>query len=802
MILHTKKKGLLTIFGILFGLGTFTIFGLTMSVGLIVHHKINAQNSVDIGAIYAAQKQAETLSVLSHLNYQLWQNYKLFSYRYNVLGNIGAYRKGGATGTARLDIISSKHQADNIDLEMICPNTGDPTICAGRGGGTPTGCIEQDFSTGGCPSAFCVWHPYFYIEGRKDDTTNPCQNLHEPLDLPETSTGGIGIGYRLAQRKVKQLSDQIRESCKAMGLVNWLVASASYLSFYDEQRKRKEFIKKYFNTIIKGGLDLDGKPIKEGVKKTIVKNLTLPIHQSEKFIYSKRSSDGKNFDDYFKWEKVDIADPQNSTGLNLNYVQNIKSSDPTKTCGREVMIIFDICDLDCGQHLDIDSCESIQSYPYSPGTVNGRRTRCKELKDARDDPEQVIGFITRKPNKTNFYSQVFMHVNFHGGIFFPFRNTIPMVAQALSKPFGASFGEPNIKTWENYDSPPFPTYPLSADSSAQYRYGLLAAKRQVILHELMNEFIKFNPRGFPPNPPKPVDVKEAGFDLLSYMNLKVTGSAGMVLPWIEDGSTGNYEVDSNRILSFPARIMEEIAISPDEYDETNFSILTNYMLSAYIRLKESGVKFPTSINPIGDYIPPDIGHYDGREFLEKIINGTVTRGISASNTVLKQDYINHLNNFNLKVGSFEPSFFLNYIERQINLAKWHWKIPESKKLEDIDYTLTSWVPRMKGDIFTSFAKFRDISSQQRGSLGRDCSSIDPPIQCCFLRITDDFKMDSLKIRSQGNYNHLYWERNKRKHIPHFTHCVSGGRSGFSVKIIHPSTVNEDLLSSERGQHSP
>ena len=36
-----------------------------------------------------------------------------------------------------------------------------------------------------------------------------------------------------------------------------------------------------------------------------------------------------------------------------------------------------------------------------------------------------------------------MYVNFHGGIFFPFRNTIPMIAQAFSKPFGASFGNPN-----------------------------------------------------------------------------------------------------------------------------------------------------------------------------------------------------------------------------------------------------------------------------------------------------------------------------------------------------------------------
>ena len=385
--------------------------------------------------------------------------------------------------------------------------------------------------------------------------------------------------------------------------------------------------------------------------------------------------------------------------------------------------------------------------------------------------------------------------------FFPFRDPIPMIAQAFSKPFGASFGNPHISTWDNINPPPFPTYPLSADDRGP-RYGLLSSERQVQLHKLMD---KFTHSVVPPSN-EVSKIQAAGFSLLNYIDLKVTGSAGMVLPWKipQQGSnqpaqSNGYGVDHENILSLPARIMEEIAISPDEYDEKNYTILTNYMLSAYIRLKESGVGFSDN------YIPPDIGHYDGEKFLEIIINGGALNNGSITN--LGQEYLEHLTTDleggsppkkqHLTVGSSSLPFFLNYIERQINwVHKENLEEKHISKLKDIDHTLTSWVPHMAGDHFTDPAPFRKI-----GSPRRNCSSIDPPVQCCFLRITDGFKMNGLKIKPQGKYYHLYWEEDKHKHIPHFTHCVSGGRSGFSVKIIHPSTVSSDLLSSEKGRHN-
>ena len=72
-----------------------------------------------------------------------------------------------------------------------------------------------------------------------------------------------------------------------------------------------------------------------------------------------------------------------------------------------------------------------------------------------------------------------------------------------------------IKTWEG-NPPSYPTYPLSTDISND-QYGLLKPDRQIKLHKLIDDFINPNSRDFP----EPNDVKNAGFDLLSYMDLKV-----------------------------------------------------------------------------------------------------------------------------------------------------------------------------------------------------------------------------------------------------------------------------------------
>lgn len=57
-----------------------------VNVGLLVHHKINLQNSVDLAAYYGAMRQAEMLNAMSHVNYQIRQSWKLAAWRYRMFG--------------------------------------------------------------------------------------------------------------------------------------------------------------------------------------------------------------------------------------------------------------------------------------------------------------------------------------------------------------------------------------------------------------------------------------------------------------------------------------------------------------------------------------------------------------------------------------------------------------------------------------------------------------------------------------------------------------------------------------------
>ena len=53
------QKGQMSIFIVLIFQVLFVFFAMTINIGLVVHDKINLQNSVDLAAYYAATKQAE-----------------------------------------------------------------------------------------------------------------------------------------------------------------------------------------------------------------------------------------------------------------------------------------------------------------------------------------------------------------------------------------------------------------------------------------------------------------------------------------------------------------------------------------------------------------------------------------------------------------------------------------------------------------------------------------------------------------------------------------------------------------------
>jgi len=84
-----NKKGQMAIFIAIIFQVLFVLFAMSINVALVVHDKVNLQNSVDLAAYYGAQKQAELLNVIAHQNYQVRQAWKLLAWRYRVLGQYG-----------------------------------------------------------------------------------------------------------------------------------------------------------------------------------------------------------------------------------------------------------------------------------------------------------------------------------------------------------------------------------------------------------------------------------------------------------------------------------------------------------------------------------------------------------------------------------------------------------------------------------------------------------------------------------------------------------------------------------------
>ena len=66
-----SERGQTSIFVALIFQVLFVLFAMALNIGMVVHDKINLQNSVDLAAYYAAQKQAEWLNVIAHTNYQI-----------------------------------------------------------------------------------------------------------------------------------------------------------------------------------------------------------------------------------------------------------------------------------------------------------------------------------------------------------------------------------------------------------------------------------------------------------------------------------------------------------------------------------------------------------------------------------------------------------------------------------------------------------------------------------------------------------------------------------------------------------
>ena len=249
-----NEKGQMAIFIALFFQVLFVFFAMAINMGLVVHDKINLQNSVDLAAYYGAMKQGEVLNQISHINYQMRQNYKLFVWRYRVLGTLG----------------NRNHPLSYIRY---------------LSGGSPTLLPEAQSWSGSSPPAptdivpsVCISHSFFQETKDLDqEAASVCRDNNvsiPPIPAVSAATGFVPGAGNLGPT-FDFLRDQIAKFCKEAGLMNWRYSARILSHFRADGFVRKNMINTLAGNLTRADpLDLRNESIEEGVRKTFERNLT------------------------------------------------------------------------------------------------------------------------------------------------------------------------------------------------------------------------------------------------------------------------------------------------------------------------------------------------------------------------------------------------------------------------------------------------------------------------------------------------------------------------------------------------
>jgi hypothetical protein len=228
----------------------FVFFAMIINVGLLVHDKINLQNAVDLGAIYAAQRQAETLNMIAHTNYQIRQSWKLMTWRLRVLGDIA--RQGHPGG----ELSGGSQGGEEFDSSLGSPgNEKGPAVC--------------------------IWHKLWKESSDRAGSTQDLCKKAADIRIPKIPKAKQIAGFLPWTGAVVGLVDRMRSvfegQCKAAGPASWLYGSLIYIRFKRDQEYRRTLLRllaDFLSADASSWKDLNNDSVEVGVRKTILKNLT------------------------------------------------------------------------------------------------------------------------------------------------------------------------------------------------------------------------------------------------------------------------------------------------------------------------------------------------------------------------------------------------------------------------------------------------------------------------------------------------------------------------------------------------
>lgn len=593
-----NEKGQVAIFVALIFQVLFLFFAMVINVGLLVHHKINLQNAVDLAAYYGASKQAENLNVIGHTNYQIRQSWKLLVFRYRQLGTAGEYDSKG-----------NDHPYNKENGELFRPEESNA--------GAHPAFFENP--------PFCItYHPFKPMPPKENtcrSASNDAKRTVEIFTKPAVIAGFQGFTGAIASA-TQIMRNQALQRCKVMGSYNYVTLSKFVASYIIDQSSRMDAIKAISDSMSVEKdtfTDVDGGDVRKGMIATLRKNLTAPNETALK------DDDVQTLNSLGQGNCALQTD-----GGFRNWIKPIK-----------IMPGFSYIDTRCERNLVSVARElSPASRPYH--MVNSGETA--QFFDMAAQLDNFIGFnqgnIFNKFNPSigvekNPWCMAYVGIKASTAPKIPFSplGSIVLSARALAKPFGGRVGP-----WYGRDWP-------AASPTSNSPLGNPEVKLDKLIPPRVTDNSVFsNKEGFS-DPFRIANFSKYVGDRFGFASRKVLGFFGRAIYRLDpewqidtipqgdasegvEGSSPNFQhwdhlpgfiqEGAGDILAWNAqrnspsdmRFLETLAVLPDQFDVTYYSIEPDFYNAYYTRL-QTGLAAKLGIQKD---VRPDIGYRRGTQF--------------------------------------------------------------------------------------------------------------------------------------------------------------------------------------------
>lgn len=249
-------------------------FALLINVGLLVHHKINLQQSTDLAAYYGAMKQAEMLNVIGHVNFQIRQAWKLMTWRYRILGTFGYVPTTNILGAAGY-----------IDLAVNIGPGANPVLRYSNADNKCTNSVGNRYNLNDLP-AYCIGHVGYgdwVANGTETSCKLDCNSLNGAANtipvlsnISTVSVPGAGTAGAI-NSAINSANNTLANICKAttnMGTAQLANLITGYVKEILSKKVEVNLLAKNLLSSAGTTIDLDGNVVATGALATLKNNLT------------------------------------------------------------------------------------------------------------------------------------------------------------------------------------------------------------------------------------------------------------------------------------------------------------------------------------------------------------------------------------------------------------------------------------------------------------------------------------------------------------------------------------------------